>query len=73
VNPDAEATHYFVRSVPGRVFTRLVRMNAGAQVLGMHVELTPAEALEMAGYLEECARLAIAADQPVAKDRLQGD
>jgi hypothetical protein len=48
-------------------------MNAGAQVLGMHVELTPAEALEMAGYLEECARLAIAADQPVAKDRLQGD
>jgi len=31
----------------------------------MHVEFTPAQALLMARHLNECARIAIAADEPL--------
>jgi hypothetical protein len=63
VDQDAEATHSYVRAAPGRVFARLARWaDNGTLVRGMHVEFTPAQALEMARHLDECARIAIARD-----------
>jgi hypothetical protein len=64
VDQDAEATHSYVRAVPGRVFARLARRTAdGTLIRGMHIEFTPAQALRMARDLSECARIAIARDQ----------
>ena len=66
MDQDAEATHSYVRAAPGRVFARLARWDSdGALVRAMHVEFTPAQALEMARQLNECARIAIAADGPL--------
>ena len=63
MDQDAEATHSHVRAAPGRVFARLARRTKdGTFVRGMHVEFTPAQALQMAKHLDECARAAIAAD-----------
>lgn len=60
MDQDAEATHSHVRAAPGRVFARLTRRAAdGTLVRGMHVEFTPAQALQMARHLDECARIAI--------------
>ncbi|WP_428485401.1 hypothetical protein [Rhodopila sp.] len=65
MDQNAEATHSYVRAAPGRVFARLARRTAdGTLVRGMHVEFTPAQALQMARHLDECARMAIAADGP---------
>jgi hypothetical protein len=73
VNQDAEATHSHVRAAPGRVFARLARRAVdGTLVRGMHVEFTPAEALQMARHLEECAKIAIATDGPM-QGRIEGD
>jgi hypothetical protein len=70
VDQDAEATHSYVRAAPGRVFTRLARLaNDGTLIRGMHVELTPGQALKMAHHLNECARVAIAGeDRSVAPE-----
>jgi hypothetical protein len=66
VDQDAEATHSHVRAAPGRVFARLARWaDDGTLVRGMHVELTPAQALKMARHLDDCARIAIALDVDV--------
>ena len=66
MDQDAEATHSYVRAAPGRVFARLARRTLdGTLVRGMHVEFTPAQAIQMARHLNECARIAIAADTPV--------
>jgi hypothetical protein len=63
VDQDVEATHSYVRAAPGRVFARLARKASdGTLVRGMHVEFTPAEALQLARHLNECARIAIATD-----------
>jgi acyl-coenzyme A thioesterase PaaI-like protein len=65
VEIDSEATHSFVRAAPGRVFARLARCTKdGRQIRSMHVEFTPAQALQMARHLTECARIAIAVDGP---------
>lgn len=67
VDQDAEATHSHVRAAPGRVFARLARRGRdGTLVRGMYVEFTPAQALQMARDLDECARIAIARDAPSA-------
>jgi len=63
MDQDAEATHSCIRAAPGRVFVRLIRMaDAGTLVRAMHSEFTPAQALELARHLNECARTAIATD-----------
>ena len=63
MDQDAEATHSHVRAAPGRVFARLARRASdGTLIRGMHVEFTPAQALQMARDLDECARIAIARD-----------
>ncbi len=58
---DAESTHSFVRAAPGRVFARLARLTSdGVQIRGMHAEFTPAQALQLARHLQDCARIALA-------------
>lgn len=65
VDQDSEATHFYVRAAPGRVFVRLARRaDDGTVVRGMHCEFTPAQALKMARYLDERARIAIASGEP---------
>ena len=65
MDQDSEATHLFVRAAPGRVFVRLARRATdGTFIRGMHCEFTPAQALTMARYLEERARIAIASGEP---------
>lgn len=65
MDPQAEATHSFVRAAPGRVFVRLERrVKAGILARGMFVEFTAAQALQMARDLQECARIAIGTDGP---------
>lgn len=65
MDQDAEATNCYVRPAPGRVFVRLTRLaGSGALIRAMHVEFTPAQALQMARELNECARVAIATDGP---------
>jgi hypothetical protein len=67
VDLDSEATNSFVRAAAGRVFASLARVAAdGSLVSCMHIEFTPAQALEMARHLDECARSAIAKDVPAA-------
>ena len=62
---DFEATHSYVRAAAGRVFTRLARVTSDGSLINcMHIEFTPAQALQMARHLEECARAAIAKDRP---------
>ena len=64
MDQNAEATHSYVRAAPGRVFARLVRWaDDGTLMRGMYVEFTPAQALQMSRQLEECAKLAIAAEE----------
>ena len=64
MDQNAEATHSYVRAAPGRVFARLVRWaDDGTLMRGMYVEFTPAQALRMSRQLEECAKLAIAAEE----------
>ena len=66
MDQDAEATHSYVCAAPGRVFARLARRGSdGVLVRGMHVEFTPAQALQMARHLDDCARIAIATDRPL--------
>ena len=70
LDQDAEATHCHVRAAPGAVFARLTRRSGdGIIVRGMHVELTPAQALQLAKDLSECAKIAIARD--TAPEELQ--
>ena len=64
---ETEATHSYVRAAAGRVFARLARVASdGTLVNCMHIEFTPAQALQMARHLDECARSAIAKDMPAA-------
>ena len=58
IDLNSEANEACVQAVPGAVFLRLRRLDAGAVVRRMFVEMTPRQARAFARELQSCIRRA---------------